>query len=71
MLTIGRDFHEDVIDSRFEIDFCIGGPRNEAVVDTSYNVVVFTLPLKAELQDEVIFTNEAFKIACVQLFFSC
>lgn len=70
MLPISRDFHENVIGPRFEINFCIGGPRNKAVVNTSYNVVVFSLPLKAELQDEVIFADEALKIARVQLF-SC
>jgi hypothetical protein len=58
-----------VVGAGFKINFCVGGAGDEGIVVASHDVVmaILALLLETELEDEVVFSNEAFEVACVQL----
>jgi hypothetical protein len=56
-----------VVGARFKVHLCVGGAGDEGVVVASHNIVmaILALFLKTELENKVVLSNKALKVACI------
>jgi hypothetical protein len=66
-VSVGGDFHEDLVTAGLEVDFGIDGSGHEVAAVAADHVVFVAFFLEPEFEHEAVFAGETFEVSGVQL----
>ena len=66
-MAVCGELHKDLVLAWLEVDLGVDGSRHEVAAVAAYHVIFVAFFLHAELEDEAVFTGEAFEVTGVEL----
>lgn len=63
----GRDFHQDVIATRFEVDLGVDRSAHEVATVAAHKIILFPFFLQAEFEDKAVLTSQSSEISSIEL----